>query len=123
MGLPRFAKMVADQRKLLGLSQLEVAKQLKMTLDMVGLVERGRRRPSLAKLPGWARTLKLDLDRMALTWLSDGSAEVAGVLRGLDGERSVFQPSEREIDLLVHITRLDEDVREAVDVIVRRLAR
>ena len=117
-----FADLIGRRREELKLSQAELADRLNVTADFVGLCERGRRKPALDRVPAWARALDLPLGRLSLAWIADGCPAVADVLVGRRGEQYPYRPGPKEVQFMTALGDLDDDVRQAVMVIVERLA-
>jgi transcriptional regulator with XRE-family HTH domain len=57
----RFGKKVKELRKLLGLTQQELAEKVGISKDYIGLIERGLRSPSLEMIEKIAVALKVTI--------------------------------------------------------------
>jgi transcriptional regulator with XRE-family HTH domain len=118
-----FPELIVRRREELKLSQAELAARLSLSSDFIGLVERTRRKPALNRLPAWARALEVPLGELSLAWIADDCPAVADVLVGRRGERYPYRPGPEEVQVMAALGGLDDDVRQAVALIVERLAR
>ncbi len=119
-GRPAVAGSVAEtirrRREGLGLSQEEVAEQLGLTADFVGLCEKGKRWIGLDRIPKLAEILEVNAKELAVTALSEEAPELAEVI--LHGKLSVdYQiPSlgKAEQGTFLRLMALDRNQREPI---------
>lgn len=57
----QLGQRIAELRKDLGLTQVQLAKSLGCSVEFISLVERGVNGPSIARLEDFARTLKVEV--------------------------------------------------------------
>jgi len=74
------AETIRRRREALGLSQEEVASQLGLTSDFVGLCERGMRRVGLDRIPQLAEILEVNAKDLAVMALSEEAPLLADVM-------------------------------------------
>src|SRR5664279_6141672 len=74
------AELIRQRREDLGLSQEDIARQLMVTSDFVGLCERGMRKIGLERIPRLAEILEVNAKDLALMALSKEAPELAQVM-------------------------------------------